>query len=68
MAYVPMGGYAIRPAALYPQLWDSIGRETGAAFIKLEPGHYPSGAAPNLARMGFRQSPQTIQPPRTSRH
>ena len=64
MAYVPMGGYAI-DTQFYPRLWDLVGRETGAAFIKLEPGHFPPGAAPNLARMGFRQSPQTIQPART---
>ncbi|MDE2774430.1 MAG: peptidoglycan bridge formation glycyltransferase FemA/FemB family protein [Chloroflexota bacterium] len=64
MAYVPLGGYAIDPL-LYPLLWDLVGRETGAAFIKLEPGHFPPGAAPDFARMGFRKSPQTIQPPRT---
>lgn len=64
LAYAPMGGYAVDPA-LYPPLWDLIGRETGAAFIKLEPGYFPPGAAPNLAQMGFRESPQTIQPPRT---
>lgn len=64
MAYVPMGGFAADPS-LYPRLWKAIGQETGAAFIKLEPGHYPPGTAPDLARMGFRQSPQTIQPPRT---
>lgn len=64
MAYAPMGGYAVDPA-LYPRLWELVGQETGAAFIKLEPGDFPPGAAPNLAQMGFRESPQTIQPPRT---
>lgn len=64
MAYVPMGGYATDPEH-YPRLWDTVGRETGAAFIKLEPGDFPPGAAPDLARMGFRESPQTIQPART---
>jgi len=64
MAYVPMGGYASAPEH-YPLLWDAIGRETGAAFIKLEPGHFPPGMTPDLPSMGFRQSPQTIQPPRT---
>ena len=64
MAYVPMGGYATDPA-FYPLLWDAVGRETGAAFIKLEPGCYPPGRTPDLARMGFRESPQTIQPPRS---
>ncbi len=64
MAYVPMGGYAA-DSAHYPLLWDAIKRETGAAFIKLEPGHFPSGMSPDLAGMGFQASPQTIQPPRT---
>ena len=64
MAYVPMGGFAADPSC-YPLLWDVIGRETGAAFIKLEPGHFPPGRAPDLTRMGFQESPQTIQPPRT---
>ena len=64
MAYVPMGGYA-PDAAGYAPLWDAIGAETGAAFIKLEPGRFPAGMAPDLARMGFQPSPQTIQPPRT---
>lgn len=64
MAYVPMGGCAADPS-LYPLLWDAVERETGAAFIKLEPGYFPPGAAPDLARMGFRESPQTIQPART---
>ena len=64
MAYVPHGGYAIDPRH-YPRLWEMVGRETGAAFIKLEPGHFPAETAPNLAGMGFQESPQTIQPPRT---
>ena len=64
MAYVPMGGFAAEPS-VYPLLWKAVARETGAAFIKLEPGHYPPGTAPDLARMGFQKSPQTIQPPRT---
>ncbi len=64
MAYVPMGGFATDPS-FYPLLWDAVGGETGAAFIKLEPGCYPPGRAPDLARMGFRDSPQTIQPPRS---
>jgi len=64
MAYVPMGGFAADPS-YYPLLWDAVGRETGAAFIKLEPGHFPPDTAPDLTRMGFQLSPQTIQPPRT---
>lgn len=64
MAYVPMGGFAADPA-LFPLLWEAVGRETGAVFIKLEPGCFPPGTAPDLPRMGFRKSPQTIQPPRS---
>ncbi len=64
MAYVPMGGYVSDPAN-YALLWKAIRRETGAAFLKLEPGHFPVGEAPDLASMGFQQSPQTIQPATT---
>ncbi len=64
MAYVPMGGFATDPS-YYPRLWDALERETGASFIKLEPGQFPPGMAPDLLRMGFQESPQTIQPPRT---
>lgn len=64
MAYAPMGGYASAPRH-YMQLWGAIRRETGTAFLKLEPGHFPCGEAPDLAGMGFQRSPQTIQPATT---
>ena len=64
MAYVPMGGYASDPRLLAP-LWRAIGQETGAAFLKLEPGHFTEGEPPDLASMGFQPSPQTIQPSST---
>ena len=64
MAYVPMGGYAENESQ-FARLWGAIKSQTGAAFIKLEPGHFTWGTAPDLADMGFQQSPQTIQPPRT---
>lgn len=64
MAYVPMGGYALDDD-FYPQLWKAIRQETGAAFLKLEPGHFPPDETPNLAAMGFVPSPQSIQPPNT---
>lgn len=64
MAYAPMAGFPPNPAH-YPRLWDMVRRATGAAFIKIEPGHFPPGTASKLGRLGFRQSPQTIQPPRT---
>lgn len=64
MAYAPMGGFA-SDERLYPRLWAAIRRRTGAAFIKLEPGHFAPESAPDYSRMGFKPSPQTIQPPRT---
>ncbi|MCY3798187.1 MAG: peptidoglycan bridge formation glycyltransferase FemA/FemB family protein [Chloroflexi bacterium] len=64
MAYAPMGGFASQES-LYPRLWAAIRRQTGAAFIKLEPGHFTAETAPDFSRMGFKPSPQTIQPPRT---
>lgn len=64
MAYVPMGGY-ISGATNYASLWSAIRRETGAAFLKLEPGHFPDGESPNLAGAGFLKSPQSIQPAAT---
>lgn len=64
LAYVPMGAYA-KDACEYRALWSAIRSETGAAFLKLEPGHFPAGEAPDLAGMGFRESAQTIQPART---
>lgn len=64
MAYVPMGGFAV-DHSLYPPLWRAIRDETGAAFLKLEPGHLAAGETLDLARMGFQRSPQAIQPPTT---
>lgn len=64
MAYVPMGPYA-EFAMAYQALWLEIGRETGAAFLKVEPGHLAPDEELDLRSMGFRPSPQTIQPPRT---
>ena len=42
-----------------------MGERRAPAFIKLEPGHFPPSRAPDLTRIGFQKSPQTIQPPRT---
>ncbi len=68
MAYLPMGPY-VSADSQYPALWEAIraqARSRRAAFLKLEPGIYtPPDAAPDFTRWGFRQSPQTIQPPRT---
>lgn len=64
LAYVPMGAYAAEPS-LYPQLWQAIRRETGAAMLKFEPGHSAAMDEADLLRAGFRPSPQSIQPPTT---
>ena len=64
LAYVPMGGYATEPS-LYPRLWTAIRRETGAAFLKLEPDHGAVIADADLQDAGFQRSPQSIQPPTT---
>ncbi|MXX83722.1 MAG: peptidoglycan bridge formation glycyltransferase FemA/FemB family protein [Chloroflexi bacterium] len=64
MAYVPMGGYATDEFA-YDALWFSIRRESNAAFLKVEPGHLAPGEELDMRAMGFRPSPQSIQPPRT---
>ncbi len=64
LAYAPMGGYAT-DSFLYPQLWRTIRRETGAAFLKLEPGLGAELDADELLDSGFRQSPQSIQPATT---
>lgn len=64
MAYAPMGGFAENESQ-FAQLWYAIKSQPGAAFIKLEPGHFTPGYTPDLAEMGFQESPQTIQPPRT---
>ena len=66
LAYAPMGPLA-KAESLYPPLLDAIKRETGAAFLKLEPGHFADGATPDFAGMGFVESPQTVQPARTIR-
>ncbi|MCY4145704.1 MAG: peptidoglycan bridge formation glycyltransferase FemA/FemB family protein [Chloroflexi bacterium] len=64
MAYVPMGPYA-EDGVYCDALWFDIRRETGAAFLKVEPGHLAASETLDLRSMGFRPSPQTIQPPRT---
>ena len=64
LAYLPMGGYATE-RALYPLLWKAIRRETGAAFLKLEPGLGSAIAESELSRAGFQPSPQSIQPATT---
>lgn len=66
MAYLPMGPYASSDEQL-TQLWKVIDKrmkDEGAAFLKWEPGIF-EGGRPDLERWGFRESPQTIQPPNT---
>lgn len=66
MAYLPMGPYASSDDQL-ERLWKAVDRrlkDEGAAFLKWEPGIF-EGGLPDIERWGFRESPQTIQPPNT---
>ncbi len=72
MAYLGMGPYisdSVGAQHVVPSLWNAIdtcARKNGAAFLKWEPGIYMEGESqPNFAALGFRQSPQTVQPPNT---
>jgi peptidoglycan pentaglycine glycine transferase (the first glycine) len=74
MAYLSMGPYLAPPlhamvGGEVEKLWqaiDACARQHGAAFIKWEPGIYtPDEPLPDFAALGFRKSPQTVQPPRT---
>lgn len=65
MAYLPMGFYA--PPECESALWseiDAYARRHHAAFLKWEPG-FIDRTPEQIAALGFRPSPQTIQPPRT---
>lgn len=68
MAYVPMAPL-LTQADQRVDMWqaiDQVAKQHGAAFLKWEPGLYAPGDAPHdFSRYGFRESPQTIQPPRT---
>lgn len=68
MAYLPMGPLLANNAQR-EALWlaiDDLCRQRRAAFLKWEPGIAEEGdPPPDFARYGFRQSVQTIQPPRT---
>lgn len=72
MGYLSMGPL-VTDDALYAPLFSAIRdrlKRHRAAFLKLEPGIYhpdfaPPAASPDWAAWGFRESPQTIQPPRT---
>jgi lipid II:glycine glycyltransferase (peptidoglycan interpeptide bridge formation enzyme) len=68
MAYLPMGPL-LTERGQRESLWraiDDVCRQRRAAFLKWEPGILEEGDPPHdFARYGFRQSGQTIQPPRT---
>lgn len=70
VAYIPKGPLVNwddgdQVAALW-QAVDRLARAHRAAFLKIEPDVEESAAwRERLARMGFRLSPQTLQPPRT---
>jgi peptidoglycan pentaglycine glycine transferase (the first glycine) len=68
LAYIPRGPIPSSPGALtelLPRL-DQLCKARRAAFLKIEPD-FPddSSAAGNLRQIGFRPSPNTVQPPRT---
>ena len=42
-----------------------VSKKHGAAFLKWEPGFYIDDPMPDFAAMGFKESPQTVQPPNT---
>jgi peptidoglycan pentaglycine glycine transferase (the first glycine) len=65
MAYLPPASPYFRDTSQLPALWNAIERtakHNRAAFIKWEAG-FDSPIQP--ADYGFRESPQTVQPPRT---
>lgn len=68
LAYVAMAPLLTAPAHEKP-LWDALHRcakRHGAAFLRCEPGIFAAGERPpDLAALGFRETDQTIQPPRT---
>jgi lipid II:glycine glycyltransferase (peptidoglycan interpeptide bridge formation enzyme) len=68
IAYIPRGPVPSATGALVdllPQL-DRLCRVRRAAFLKIEPDIPDGGpAAGELHRIGFRPSPNTVQPPRT---
>ena len=68
LAYLPMGPYTLDDADL-PELWaaiDQTAKKHGARFLKWEPGIFLADEAlPDFGTLGFKESPQDIQPPRT---
>lgn len=67
LAYLGMGPFGA-DGQHRTGLWqavDDLAKRYGAAFLKWEPGVLPADQRPEYAALGFRPSPQTIQPPRT---
>ena len=64
MAYLPRGPY-VTDQGHYPLLWEAIRSQTGAAFLKVEAGHFRERPRPDFFAMGFVPSPQSIQPDNT---
>jgi peptidoglycan pentaglycine glycine transferase (the first glycine) len=72
LAYLPMGPYHTAEFSSergYPLLWKAIhqtAKQHHAAFLKWEPGIFEAEPPyPVPSDIGFRTSPQTVQPPRT---
>ncbi len=68
LAYVAMAPLFTDPAQASP-LWDAIhkcAKRHRAAFLRCEAGIFRAGEiVPDLAKFGFKETDQTIQPPRT---
>lgn len=68
LAYVGMAPLLTDPAQAAP-VWDAVhqcAKRHGAAFLRCEPGIFKSGEQqPTLAALGFKETPHTVQPPRT---
>ena len=67
LAYVPFGPL-LTDDSQQQDIWDvihSTAKQNGARLMKWEPGFYTEQEPPAITAMGFRESPQTVQPPRT---
>ncbi|PJF30275.1 MAG: hypothetical protein CUN52_04305 [Phototrophicales bacterium] len=67
LAYLPMGPY-VSDDAYHKPLWDAIhhtAKQHKARFLKWEAGIFVDEPAPDFEKLGFKPSPQIIQPPNT---
>lgn len=67
LAYLPMGPY-LSDDAYHQLLWEAIhhtAQKHKARFLKWEAGIFVDEPTPNFEKLGFKPSPQTIQPANT---